>query len=99
MAGGHSAPGTEADRGVSDNTYPAPAHGWVCFHCGERFITPNAARDHFGHTPTAEPACRVSAAHLREELREYRALEARFGRLDPRNRAILERYLERREAP
>ena len=28
-----------------------PIDGWVCFHCGERFRTEGAARDHFGETP------------------------------------------------
>lgn len=38
-----------------------PEHGWDCFHCGEHF--PNTfggqrdARNHFGATPDAEPAC------------------------------------------
>ena len=73
------------------DTYPMPADGWVCFHCGERFTTPNAARDHFGHYPTPTPACRITAAKLREELREYRALSARFGPLTERNRTIYAR--------
>lgn len=45
------------DRG----TYPAPRHGWVCFHCGEHFPSTEQgekdARDHFGDTPIAMPAC------------------------------------------
>ena len=56
-----------------------PADGWVCFHCGERFTTPNAARDHFGERPKARTACDITAFKLQKELREYRALEARFG--------------------
>ena len=70
------------------DTYPAPPDGWVCFHCGERFLSPNEARAHFGHRPYATPACHLSAAQLRAELREYRVLEERFGPLDERNRKL-----------
>lgn len=31
--------------------YTAPEHGWTCFHCGETFKTPGAARLHFGERP------------------------------------------------
>ena len=41
------------------DTYPTPEHGWTCFHCGETFMHPNPARQHFGATPESEPACRV----------------------------------------
>lgn len=34
-------------------TYTAPEHGWTCFHCGETFKTPDAARLHFGQAPSA----------------------------------------------
>ena len=60
-------------------TYDMPTDGWVCFHCGERFTTPNAARDHFGEGPSARAVCIMTAVELQEGLREYRALEARFG--------------------
>lgn len=39
------------------DTYNMPEHGWTCFHCGETFTTPGAAREHFGPTPNAEPGC------------------------------------------
>lgn len=57
-------------------TYPALPYGWTCFHCGETFTHPNAARLHFGETPSDEPKCKISAHRLRameEELRRYRA--------------------------
>lgn len=61
-----------AVSGDSD-TYPRPARGWVCFHCGERFSASNEgerlAREHFGETITADPACRIDIA-------EYRRMEA-----------------------
>lgn len=46
-------------RGLSDGEdgYPAPAHGWTCFHCGETFRTAKGARLHFGETPAAVPVC------------------------------------------
>jgi hypothetical protein len=57
------------------DTYPAPPHGWTCFHCGETFMHPNAARLHFGASITDEPKCQISAHRLRameDELRRYR---------------------------
>jgi hypothetical protein len=42
-------------------TYPMPAHGWTCFHCGETFRVIAAARNHFGETP-------VNAAHCLSKL-------------------------------
>ncbi len=39
------------------NTYSQPKDGWVCFHCGERFIKPGTACDHFGPRPNSIPAC------------------------------------------
>ena len=44
---------------VTDGTYPMPEHGWTCFHCGDTFMTPGAARDHFDQTP-----CKVQKLHL-----------------------------------
>ena len=57
-------------------TYPAPEYGWCCFHCGETFVVPALARDHFGWEPGAAPACRVSPGHVRKELRRYRSVES-----------------------
>jgi hypothetical protein len=56
-------------------TYPAPPHGWTCFHCGETFMHANAARLHFGASIYDEPKCQISAHRLRAmeaELRRYR---------------------------
>ena len=57
------------------DTYPAPRDGWVCWHCGIRCRTPAAARLHFGPRPTSRPACLMSSAELRTELRMLRVLE------------------------
>lgn len=49
--------------------------GWRCFHCGELFTTPGAARAHFGKAESDTPACAVDPAKLRameSELRQYR---------------------------
>lgn len=57
------------------DTYPSPAHGWTCFHCGETFMHQNAARLHFGASIYDDPKCQISAHRLRAmetELRRYR---------------------------
>jgi len=38
-------------------TYPAPHHGWICFHCGERFMTKEGAAIHFGTPNDDRPEC------------------------------------------
>lgn len=44
---------------AEDETYPYPENGpgWVCFHCGQRFLTVRGARLHFGLTPKTTPMC------------------------------------------
>lgn len=37
--------------------YIAPDNGWTCFHCGQTFLTKDAARKHFGETPATKPEC------------------------------------------
>jgi hypothetical protein len=57
------------------DTYPAPKHGWTCFHCGETFLGQQAARLHFGASIEDEPKCQISAHRLRAmeaELNRYR---------------------------
>lgn len=51
---------------LTQDTYPMPPNGWTCFHCGETFTTPGAARDHFGATPNAEPGCLIDQVALEE---------------------------------
>jgi hypothetical protein len=41
---------------------------WRCFHCDEVFATVEGAREHFGASEIAEPACKIDMA-------EYRRLE------------------------
>ena len=64
------------------DTYPMPEHGWTCFHCGETFTTPGAAREHFGPTPNVEPGCtiKVQLGGERGLLNALRKAEARLAR-------------------
>lgn len=63
-------------------TYPMPAHGWTCFHCGETFTTPGAARLHFGVTPDKDPGCilKVGVGAERGLLSCIRKLEDRLAK-------------------
>lgn len=72
------------------DTYPQPEHGWTCFHCGETFLHQKLARDHFGRYPSATPACQLSPAHVREELRRYRMLEAKLDDIQTRLASLIE---------
>ncbi|MBP5857264.1 hypothetical protein KAJ83_09610 [Marivibrio halodurans] len=72
-------------------TYKAPDGGWVCFHCGERFMSPGAAADHFGETQDYQPACvmmvelgreRGLIMELRKAQREVRWQEERIEQLE-----------------
>jgi len=65
---------------MDGDTYPTPAHGWVCFHCGEAFpgtfAGARAAGEHFGAHPEALPGCRQRMrAGERSLLRRIRWLE------------------------
>lgn len=66
---------------MSDDTYPIPAHGWTCFHCGDTFTTPGSARDHFGFEPSSDPACRIKLGAERGLIKHIRECEAEIERL------------------
>ncbi len=68
----------ESIREELTTTYEIPVEGWVCFHCGERFMTLNRARDHFGPTPGSMTACQLGPEGIRRELRRLRSLEAEW---------------------
>ena len=88
--------GTTHKVEMSDKlTYKMPSDGWVCFHCGHRFLTPNAARDHFGFYPTADPTCTITRNEFKDDLRLYRVLERRFGTLSDSVRNLYQKELER----
>lgn len=62
------------------DTYNTPPHGWTCFHCGDTFTTPGAARDHFGFNPSSDPACRIKVGAERGLLMALRTAEALLAR-------------------
>jgi hypothetical protein len=58
---------------------------WRCFHCGEVFTDPDAARDHFGTSLLAEPVCQIpDLAHLlrlqEDELQRFREEDSAMAR-------------------
>lgn len=55
--------------------YEIPEQGWVCFHCGARFMTPHSAAEHFGQRIIDLSACQIDAAYVRDieaQLDRYR---------------------------
>lgn len=87
---------TPADPAAID-TYPAPKHGWTCFHCGETFTTFGAARDHFGATPEAQIGCLIKQILPGEErglLMELRKAEAAVEALRERGAKAEERHIQ-----
>lgn len=46
-------------------TYTKPNEGFVCFHCGERFLTYESAKEHFGEGPDS---LRAENAALKQRL-------------------------------
>lgn len=67
---------------METDTYIIPAGGWTCFHCGENFTTPGAARIHFGTTPEFTPGCitKVGVGAERGLLTCIRTLEHQLAR-------------------
>ena len=80
------------------NTYPAPADGWLCFHCGERFTTPGSAADHFGGRPTDTAACRVKVGEERGLVMALRRVEAELRELKHHECAICDQKLRTKRA-
>lgn len=56
-----------------DATYTKPGEGWVCFHCGERFVEYDAAKNHFGEGPDS---LHERVAELEKECEQLRAEKA-----------------------
>ena len=56
--------------------------GWECFHCRELFETVGGARDHFGATPTAKPACLIKLGAERGLVIELRKAEKKIVELE-----------------
>ena len=61
---------------MTQETYPMPTDGWVCFHCGERFTTPGGAEDHFGARPTDTAACLIKVGEERGLVMALRRSQA-----------------------
>lgn len=70
------------------DTYPKPAHGWTCFHCGETFMTPGGARDHFGVSPASDLACRIKIGDERGLIMALRKAEAELCHIAAENYAL-----------
>ena len=70
-----------SDPELQGDFYTPPPHGWTCFHCGETFTTPGAARDHFGFDPSFDPACRIKVGEERGLVMELRRVEAKYQKL------------------
>jgi hypothetical protein len=70
-----------ADVAEIADTYPMPAHGWTCLHCGETFTTAGAAKNHFGFDPSKDPACRIKGGAERGLVMALREAEAECDRL------------------
>lgn len=58
------------------DTYTMPVDGWVCFHCGVRFLSPGAASNHFGEAPWRTAACKIKAGEEKGLLMALRKEEA-----------------------
>ncbi len=65
---------------IDEDHYAVPAHGWTCFHCGETFLSPGAARDHFGADQLQDPACRIKAGEEQGLVRALRRAESELAR-------------------
>jgi hypothetical protein len=63
-----------------EDTYPAPKHGWCCFHCGQNFFTMKAARLHIGdYAQGRSRSCATDRAGLADLIARY--FRAEIGRL------------------
>lgn len=79
-----------ADRVQHRNeTYQKPEDGWTCFHCGDRFTTPGAARDHFGASIAATPACQIKAGAERGLVRALRKAEEELAKYREEDQPIV----------
>lgn len=74
---------------VTDGKYPKPKHGWTCFHCGDTFTTPGAARDHFGCEPSADPACKIKVGEERGLVMALRRAEVGKAELEKERDSLL----------
>lgn len=66
------------NQAVSTGTYPTPAEGWTCFHCGMHFAGSfkgwQEASHHFGDNVRGDAWCQYTARQVRameDLLRRY----------------------------
>ena len=78
----------EEQPAADEWVYNRPRHGWMCFHCGEVFHTPGEARDHFGFSPAATPACRIKLGDERGLVMALRHAEQERDELKVRLNAV-----------
>ena len=71
-------------RSAQQDTYPAPRHGWTCFHCGVTFHATAAAREHFGPRPTSTAAV-VRVGRWREARSAVRCVGTASGQVPGRS--------------
>lgn len=64
----------------NEDWYARPAHGWTCYFCAETFMTPGAARDHFGAGPLTVPGCQIKIGEERGLLMALRRAEDELAR-------------------
>lgn len=63
-------------------TYTKPGEGFVCFHCGERFLTYESAKEHFGEKPDAQPTCFATPSPTIAALEPIQLTESEAAELD-----------------
>ena len=78
---------------ATDETYPIPAHGWTCFHCGETFLQAGAARDHFGATPQNTAGCLIDrvALEIGTNTQRGRGLQMALRKVEQDNATLQQR--------
>jgi hypothetical protein len=78
---------------TTQDTYPMPAHGWTCFHCGETFKTPGGAQNHFGGNVNGLAGCQIKVGEERGLLMALRKAEERAERAErERDTAVANAY-------
>lgn len=63
-------------------TYTKPGEGFVCFHCGERFIDYESAKAHFGEKPDTQPTCFAAPSPTIAALEPVQLTESEAAELD-----------------
>ena len=77
------------------DVYERPNEGWVCYHCGERFLSPGSAEVHFGTRPTGLVRCREMQVNHAKAIREKdeAIAQARADALEEAAKAVEKRII------